>query len=164
MFARWVKSLIICRCVCSHSIETFHLVVYFRSTFAILFFFPSFSFLYFVEAHSLIMIPQESNICFNHVHSDLIWPFFEVSPVFFIKRAEVVKFQVWKACMLLGPFLQDGEMQGLGPCWAGLHWAPGAEIAGRWPDNDSTHVATSGLHLPFVPSAPLKRGWLAFSW
>lgn len=53
------------------------------------------------------------------------------------------------ACLLLGPCLQNGVMRGLGP-----NLTPGAK-AGRWPDNDSTHVAAS--KLAFAGLFPVRQ-------
>lgn len=61
----------------------------------LLFLFP----LRFVEAQSLIMILQDCNICFNHIHSDLIWHFLKFSTYFLVNRTGVIQFQLKKLCI-----------------------------------------------------------------
>lgn len=76
MFARWVKSGVVRRRAGVRSAGR-------PSGAALLESLSSSFFFVFCGGSSLTMIPQEYNICFNHVHSDLIWHFLKFSKFFF---------------------------------------------------------------------------------
>lgn len=73
MFARWVKSCV-SDAVCVDVLCLLPVRRCVRESFRLLCAWVG----GFIAGSSAVMIPQEYNICCNHVHSDLIWHFCDI--------------------------------------------------------------------------------------